>query len=989
MKRRLIIIVSLSCFLLSTLTLILPPQILHADPTTSYPINTQSADIQLATFTFQDRANIIGDFGASGQVNFVDKDPNDKIANYAPPSGSGFCNPLSGSSVSGSMFGITLGKKTNFSAASIPGGLIVGYSTTVGVNTKCHAVGRAVSISNPDSAAIYGLQWDGDNITTVSGVANGGTFVPAVNFNGPLYISKVSNKCGANGAILLNSGSTNSGTFYDLSDSTGHKISEYPEISKAFGSKCKVRGKVPVAIKGTQGTSAPNGGGSNSSGGGGGGGGGAGVQCNLGIKPSALGILNALNPLNWLLCGIIQGLNGVVQGLDDQINNMLDINTNQIFGNGGYEQAWSKFENIALGLLVIIGLIIVISQALGMEVLDAYTIRKMLPRVLIATVAITLSWQLMKFTVTVSNDLGWGVQRLIESSFPGSGTVFHTGGANNILVAFASAVGIAVLGLFGLMSFAGTAAIAVIITFLVLILRQIAVIMLMVFAPIAIVAYILPNTQRLYKFWWESFSKMLLMFPMIVGFIAIAHVFSGIATKQSDDITHQVIAFIAYFGPYFAIPLTFRFAGSIMGTVGNAVNSGGEGARGFLRNFRSGQRKQHTAELKAGTRFEGKRWIPGSIKAANKFGEVSKGAGTGWKGRYGFRERGRLARRQVDQAARDEALQTPGMKAIKGKNDYNRILAEGMGDERRGRAKLMEHLMTGGDDGRTFMRENEARAQADVAAKAAKVAGGFTKASGIAAFYNMANDGTAIRNEHDLARLAAVAGQGDNNNTLSFAAEGAVLSKRAGRPDLAPATEQIVDHAFRESDKLFNNGGSKLYTGSKTDHQLEHAAKISAYGNTQGYERFTGARGRALRNEHSYLAEVISDKTGKYSPKEKQEAATAMQDAKAAIASGMGAVNKRKEAVKALQPANEAYEAYMKTQTGGTKVEEVARKEYVKTDEVTTRENVVKEQVPRAEVNQDVVVDIAGGGGRQRGLSEAERAEEASKRNQPEEPEQK
>ena len=257
------------------------------------------------------------------------------------------------------------------------------------------------------------------------------------------------------------------------------------------------------------------------------------------------------------------------------------------------------------------------------------------------------------------------------------------------------------------------------------------------------------------------------------------------------------------------IPFTFRFAGGIMSGVGGAINSRAEGARGALRNIRSNQVKKNTAALKSGTRFEGKKWIPGSIKAANKFGEVSKGIGTGWNGRFGLGPRGWHARRNEDQLAAEEALKSPGMQAIKGKNDYNRVLAEGMGDERLGHQRLVEHLMRGGDDGKwgEGMTEEQklaaANSQADRAVVAAKVAGGFTKAHGIAAFKNMARDGTAIRNTDDLARLAAIAGQGDANNTFSFAAEAASVSRQVGRPDLAAASEPIGELAFAHSDKMY------------------------------------------------------------------------------------------------------------------------------------------------------------------------------------------
>jgi protein involved in ribonucleotide reduction len=705
-----------------------------------------------------------------------------------------------------------------------------------------------------------------------------------------------------------------------------------------------------------------------------------------------------------MLCGVINGLNLVVTGLDVQIDNLLALGTsstsdnpNQIFTDSSgtcganytpqsgpdsgkklpvcdaYYAGWQSFRDIALGLLVIVGLIIVISQALGMEILDAYTIRKMLPRVLLATIAITLSWQLMRLLVTLSNDLGYGVRSLMSTPFSRLGINLNLSTGGSLLAALATAAGLAIFDLFAILTFVGTAAIAVLVTFLVLILRQIVVILLIIFSPIALIAYVLPNTQRVYKFWWESFSKMLLMFPMIVALIAAGHIFAAIAANQGTDFVHQTIAVIAYFAPYFMVPMTFRFSGGIMSGLGNAVNARGDGARGYLRKRRGEAVQGRMNAWKSGEVVKNK-YVPKGVRTA--LNTTGKGLGTGFRGHFGLGQRGKEAMGFVDQTARDEALQSASMKAIKGKNDFNRILAEANGDERQGRKALYDHLMRGGDDGRfleQFGTREEAAAAAQTkveqAAVAARATGGFTKARATAGFYNMAQDGTAIRDEKDLARLAAVVGGGNGNNTYTYAAEGAELSKRAGRPDLKPDTEQIGNLAFQQSDKIYNGGQARLYSGGQSEDKLVTTAKLSAYGNTQAYERFTSARGRALRNEHSFLAEVVSDSTGKYTAEEKQQAAAHIADAKNAIASGQGAVNKLGAAATALAPADIAYERYMGREAG--------------------RDNGIQfspgQRSPAAQYSNKDEVEAAYGGDQRYGnrtLTDAQRAEEAN-RNQP------
>lgn len=328
------------------------------------------------------------------------------------------------------------------------------------------------------------------------------------------------------------------------------------------------------------------------------------------------------NPLTWFICPVIDMLTGMITFIDGQITKRMNIDTNRIFCDRGgvtndeqarcdaFYQAWSSFRNIALGLMVLVGLIILISQTLGMEILDAYTIRKALPRLLIAAMFITLSWPLMGFAVQFTNDLGYGLRNLIYAPFSGLGSEvdldFNGEGGMNIFVGSlfnaiavpAAAVWLIAGGAGILLSAAVTAALAVLIAILVLVLREIAIIMLILIAPIMILAFVLPNTQKAYNLWWESFSKALLMFPLIAIFIAIGHVMAAIAFSSGDFID-QFIGFIAYFAPYFLIPLTFKFAGGLVRQLGGFVNDRGKGAFDRLAKYRANRRQQMAQDVKS------------------------------------------------------------------------------------------------------------------------------------------------------------------------------------------------------------------------------------------------------------------------------------------------------------------------------------------------------------------------------------------------------
>jgi len=345
--------------------------------------------------------------------------------------------------------------------------------------------------------------------------------------------------------------------------------------------------------------------------------------------------------LSWAICPVIDGIAAVVGQLDDFINKQMSIGTpgassdpNQIFCDSGstgsartscdaYYKAWASMRDIALGLMAVTAVIVLIAQALGFEILDAYTIRKVLPRLLISALAITLSWQLLQFAVTFSNDLAFGIRVLIYQPFTGLHAAALTGGSQFIGSLLSLGI-LTALGWVGLLSFVATAAVAVFLGVMVLVLRQLLIIMLVIFAPIAIVAYILPNTQRVYKLWWESFSKALIMFALISGMIAIGRVFSAVSSLNSTSPIDELAGFAAYFIPYFLIPVTFRFSGAALSQMSGFVNARGQGAFGALSKYRGDVRKKNWQDLKEGNRLRGEN-IKGYGAFARRFNATTRG----------------------------------------------------------------------------------------------------------------------------------------------------------------------------------------------------------------------------------------------------------------------------------------------------------------------------------------------------------------------------
>lgn len=334
-------------------------------------------------------------------------------------------------------------------------------------------------------------------------------------------------------------------------------------------------------------------------------------------SPQLVCTLNIFNPLTWLICPLVSAAQGAIEGLTDGIDSLLTINTTEIFSNttakgstgAGFYQAWNTFRIFGAGLIVIAGLIMLIAQAAGSDIIDAYTIHKILPRILIAVIGISLSWWLLQFAVTLSNDVGTGIRSIIYAPFEGLGTTVRVNGGAATVGALVGTATFLTLGLLGIASFMLTALLAVFIGFLVLFLRQVVVMMLVIFAPLAIACYVLPGTQKAWGFWKDTFLSMLIVFPIISALIAMGRVFSVVMynnrTGGVPTFVNEIGAFIVYFLPYFLLPAAFRWAGGAMATIGGFVNDRHRGAFDRLKGFRKNQAASRYERAHEGNLYRG------------------------------------------------------------------------------------------------------------------------------------------------------------------------------------------------------------------------------------------------------------------------------------------------------------------------------------------------------------------------------------------------
>ncbi len=292
--------------------------------------------------------------------------------------------------------------------------------------------------------------------------------------------------------------------------------------------------------------------------------------------------------LGWVLCPVIN----TVANLSDGMFNFLADNFLQV--NSGYFdqsstegsavfEAWSRFRDVANVAFVIAFLVIIYSQITGAGISN-YGLKKMLPRLIFSAVLVNISFWICAIAVDVSNVVGFSIKNFIVSAGGPelAASIDDKAGfgwgnlATSVLLVGAGAA-LVWMNLAALIGFMGLSLIVLLIIVVILVVRQAAVILLIVIAPLAFVAFLLPNTQDWFTKWRKTFTAMLMLFPIIgIVFGASSLASTVIVSASGDNILQQILGKAVAILPLLAVPVLVKGSLSTLGAVGNRINGLGD-----------------------------------------------------------------------------------------------------------------------------------------------------------------------------------------------------------------------------------------------------------------------------------------------------------------------------------------------------------------------------------------------------------------------------
>lgn len=297
---------------------------------------------------------------------------------------------------------------------------------------------------------------------------------------------------------------------------------------------------------------------------------------------------NVEGGLGWILCPLLNTMAGVNDAAFGQIQKFLatpPINTDTRDQTNGVYIGWTYMRNIANAAFVIVFMYIIFSQVSSIGVSN-YGIKKMLPKLIIGAILVNTSFWITAIAVDISNVLGSSVYNIfgglaerIPVGDASGGGISWVSVTTMVLIGGAIAV---MVGLSVLLPLAVSAAAMLLGIFFTLVFRHAMVIVLIIAAPLAFVAYLLPNTEKLFKSWWSLLRILLLIYPIIAFVFAVSQLASRVvysaAANTTDDGQDVALMIVAVAMPAMAIlliPALIKVTGGVLGKFGFANPLGG------------------------------------------------------------------------------------------------------------------------------------------------------------------------------------------------------------------------------------------------------------------------------------------------------------------------------------------------------------------------------------------------------------------------------
>lgn len=320
--------------------------------------------------------------------------------------------------------------------------------------------------------------------------------------------------------------------------------------------------------------------------------------------------------IGWIVCPVTNWLAKSMDWLFDVLTSFLEVRPVQTNQQTPIYRAWSVMQSFANVAFVIAFLVIIYSQVTG-GMMTNYGIKKLLPRVIVAAILVNISYWICSVAVDVSNIIGYSIQDIfitIRNNLVGpggngwdiaswesitgavlSGGAVAAAGALALNSAIVATGGGFAAAIYLLLPALAVVILAAVVAVLILAARQAIITILIIISPLAFVAFLLPNTEKLFDKWKDLFTTLLVMFPMFSIVFGGAQLAGTAIIQNADSIVLIILGMLVQVAPVVITPLLIRLSGSLLGKIAGMVNNPKKGVLDRTRNWSKERADHHKA----------------------------------------------------------------------------------------------------------------------------------------------------------------------------------------------------------------------------------------------------------------------------------------------------------------------------------------------------------------------------------------------------------
>ena len=321
----------------------------------------------------------------------------------------------------------------------------------------------------------------------------------------------------------------------------------------------------------------------------------------------------SLGALGWVVCPATGKISEAVDWLYDKIESILIVNPVPAEDGTPIFEIWKYCRGLTNFVFIIFLLVVIYSQITGVGITN-YGIKRVLPKLIITAIMVNLSFLICSLAVDVSNIVGSSLRGVFESveqmalensstSMEGlnvSYSEIYSALAGGSVLAIGAGALVLEQGVIWMMIPVVLGAIVAVASGLITIaMRQAVVALLIMISPLAMVANLLPNTEKWFTKWKELLTKMLVFYPMfslLFGASSLAGFAIIMAAKDGFGLLlGTAVQIFPLFFSWSLMKMSGTFLSNINAKLNGLANKPLAANRGWADSHRNASKQKHLA----------------------------------------------------------------------------------------------------------------------------------------------------------------------------------------------------------------------------------------------------------------------------------------------------------------------------------------------------------------------------------------------------------